>query len=120
LTDLKTLIIMLFNYKFKRCKYCNKYFYPQHNRQVHCCDEHRIKYFRDNEVQKRFNKRKKGEYFGYIDNNRSYVTARKDQLKRLGSLNANLGPHRCSDIDKEKEQIESAISRIGLRRINAK
>jgi len=96
--DVETLVITLFNLglklgvKFKRCKYCDKWFLVRHNRQMHCCNAHRKKYFRDNEVQKRWNKRIKEQHVGYINNNREYVTGKPNKLKQLGSLNANLTP----------------------------
>ena len=94
MTDYETLINILFNLGFKHCKYCNKLFYPQHNRQVHCCEDHRIKQKRDNEVQKRWEERIKEQRIGYIDNNRNYVTGKPNKLIKLGSLNATLTPHR--------------------------
>ena len=94
MTDYETLISILFNLGFKHCKYCNKLFYPQHNRQVHCKPEHRKKFFIDNQVQKRFKERQKEQYTGYIDNNRNYVTGKPNKLIKLGSLNATLTPHR--------------------------
>lgn len=120
-----TLISMLFNLeldlglKFKPCKYCGKRFIVWHNRQMHCCDEHRIKQKRDNEVQKRFKQRRKERYIGYVDNNRNYVTGKPNKLKQLGSLNATLVSHRHKNINKEIEVVENELKRIGLRRYDA-
>jgi hypothetical protein len=123
--DIETLVITLFDLglklgiKFKRCKYCNKWFLVRHNRQVHCCDAHRKKYFIDNQVQKRWEKRIKEQRIGYIDNNRNYVTGKPNKLKQLGSLNATLTPKRNKDFSKEIEVVENELKRIGLRMNNA-
>jgi ABC-type Mn2+/Zn2+ transport system ATPase subunit len=112
---------MLFNLgldlglKFKRCKYCNRWFLVHHNRQMHCCNQHRIYYFKERQTQKEFDKRMREQHVGYIDNNRDYVTGKPNRLKQLGSLNATLTPHMHKNTSKEMEVVENELKRIGLR-----
>jgi hypothetical protein len=110
---------MLFNLGFKRCNYCNKLFYPQHNRQVHCKPEHRKKYFIDNQVQKRFKERqiRRKDYIEYYDNHGKWTVVRSDQLE-LGSMRTGLEEHRHKSFSKEKELVENQLKALGLKGVS--
>ncbi len=116
LNELGTLIIMLFNYNFKRCNYCNKYFYPKNSKQLHCSDEHRIPYKSDRMIQRRFNKRQqqRSNYITFIDAHGDYIKLKHEHLKP-GSMRADLEPHRNPNFDKEKQIIRNQLKTLGLK-----
>lgn len=118
------LITMLFNLglelnlKFKQCKYCNNTFIVWHNRQVHCSDKCRKKYKYSHKTQKRFEKRIKAEPIKFIDHHGNFNAVKPDQLKRLGSMNSNLGAKPMTNFEDELKAIEGAIDRMGIRKGN--
>ena len=107
---------MLFNLGFKRCKYCNKLFYPQHNRQVHCKRQHAIYYKKERQTQKEFEERqpRRSDYIEYYDCNDKWTVVRSDQLK-LGSMRTGLEEHRHKNFKKEEELVENQLKALGLK-----
>jgi hypothetical protein len=109
-----TLISMLFNLNFKPCKYCNKPFYPQHNRQVHCRDQHRKWYKQERYIEKRCNDRRKSE-ISYIDPHGNFITLKSKHHLELGSHKTRLSQHRLEDTTKEQSKIQKEFRMLGLR-----
>jgi hypothetical protein len=120
--DMGTLISMLFNLgldlglKFKRCKYCNKRFIVWHNRQEHCCNQHRIYYYKERQTQKEFEERQKdrSQYIEYYDAHEQWTVVRSDQLE-LGSMKTGLEEHRHKNFKKEKELVENQLKALGIK-----
>jgi hypothetical protein len=116
LKDLETLISMLFNLGFKRYKYCNKLFYPQHNRQVHCSDDHRKEYRSDQQTERRYKNRQsqRSYYISYIDAHGDYITLRSEHLKP-GSMRADLKQKRNPNFNEEEKLVHDQLKALGLK-----
>ena len=112
--DIETLISMLFNLGFKNCKYCNKPFIPQHNRQVHCCPQHRKWYMHERYIEKRSIERRKSG-MSYIDPHGNFITIKSKHHLELGSKKTRLSAHRLEDPIQEIFKIRREMKMLGLR-----
>jgi len=124
--DTGMLIIMLFNLgldlglKFKKCKYCNHWFIVQHNRQVHCCKQHRIWYMNERKCKRRREERKHDPVVEFIDGHGKFVRMNARYLKRLGSMYTSeeqIDPNknRIIDFAKERKYARNQVKALGLR-----
>ena len=112
--DMATLVTALFNLGFKHCKYCNKLFYPQHNRQVHCCEQHRKWYKQERYIEKRSKERRQSE-ISYMDPHGNFITLKSKHHLELGSHKTRLSQHRLDDTMQEIKKIQREFKMLGLR-----
>jgi hypothetical protein len=111
--DMTALVSALFNLGFKHCKYCNKLFYPQHNRQVHCCEQHRKWYKQERYIEKRSKERRKS-VISYIDPHGNFITLKAKHHLELGSNRTRLNQHRLKDPVEEYKKIRREFQMLGL------
>lgn len=116
MTNLETLINILFNLGFKRCKYCNKLFYPQHNRQVHCKRQHRIWYMNERKRERRRNERKQDPIVEFIDGHGKFIRMSSRHLNEVGSMFTREEYHRKINFQEELQDVRKQVQALGLRR----
>lgn len=112
--EITILIKFLFNLKAKRCKYCNYFFIPQHNRQVHCKPEHRKWYRQERYLDRRAQERRNSR-MSYVDPNGNFIQLKSKHHLELGSGGTRLSSNRIDDSSEEKKKIWTEFKMLGLR-----
>jgi hypothetical protein len=111
----KMSLDLLFNLNFKLCKYCNKPFYPQHNRQVHCNSQHR-KWYKDARfVERRRKQRQQQRVVSFIDSHGNFIKMNCRHLNETGSMFTRNEYHRKENFSQELNDVRKQVKALGLR-----
>ena len=113
--ELKCSISLLFHLNFKFCKYCNKPFYPQHNRQVHCKAEHRNWYRQERFIERRRKQRLRDPLIAFIDGHGNYNQMKSRNLDQIGSMKSSETFHRKKDFNEELKDIKKQKKSTGVK-----